>query len=353
VLDLRSLTLREARREYLITRLVPISYDPAATCPTWLAFLEQIMGGDQALITFVQKSVGYSLTGDTREQVIFLLYGSGANGKSTFLNILLKLLGEYGRSTRTETLLAKRYEGIPNDIARLASARVVTAVESEGGRRLAEALVKQLTGGDAICARFLHREYFEFSATFKVWIACNHKPVIRGTDHAIWRRIRLVPFTVTIPDQAQDKTLTDKPSAEMPGILNWALEGCRLWQQEGLMSPHAVSRATNAYREEMDALGAFLRECCVQEGGASETAAQLYGEYTEWCKQSSEKAITKTAFGLALKERGLTAKVSGGARRWFGVRLRGLLDVDSDDEQAAPAGANTEIERLVDISNEI
>jgi putative DNA primase/helicase len=314
-----------------------------ATAPRWEQFLSQVMNNDGHLIAFLQKCVGYTLTGDTREQALFLAYGGGSNGKSVFISTLLQLMGDYGKSTRTETLLSKKYDGIPNDVARLHGARLVAAVESEAGRRLAEALVKQLTGGDTICARFLRREFFEFRPTFKVWLAVNHKPTVRGTDHAIWRRIRPIPFTVTIPDEQQDKTLDDKLKTELPGILAWAVRGTHLWLQDGLTPPEAVKQATQTYREEMDVLGAFLRECCMVEPDAKETAASLYGTYKEaWCKESGEKPITKTAFGIALRERGLQAKVHRGAQHWFGVRLRTELDPVREDDVVVHGNAERE-----------
>jgi putative DNA primase/helicase len=221
--------LRPHRREDLMTKLAPVSYDPQASYPTWEVFLHRIFGGDAALIRFVQKAVGYSLTGSTQEQCLFMLYGTGANGKSTFLNAVNRMLGEYASHTPTETLLINRSNGVRNDLARLQGARFVTAVEAEGRRQLAEAQVKQLTGGDKITARYLYQEHFEFYATFKLWLAVNHKLTIQGTDHAIWRRIRLIPFTVTIPEPERDKGLEEKLRAELPGILRWAVEGCLAW----------------------------------------------------------------------------------------------------------------------------
>jgi putative DNA primase/helicase len=192
-----------------------------------------------------------------------------------------------------------------------------------------------MTGGDLITARFLYGEFFTFAPTFKVFIAANHKPVITGTDHAMWRRIRLVPFTVTIPDAEQDKTLPDKLRGELPGILRWAVEGCRHWQAQGLVPPHAVQAATEGYKSEMDTLGNFLDECCVVETRRRVAAHELYEEYTRWCQDAGVRyPLTKTTFGVRLKERGFRAKKSGNERLWRGLELRGR-GVDDDDDLAA------------------
>ncbi|HYU47276.1 MAG TPA: phage/plasmid primase, P4 family, partial [Terriglobales bacterium] len=258
-LNLKTGTLQPHCREDLLTKCLPIAYDPNAECPTWLDFLKTIMANNAALITFLQRAIGYSLTGDTSEQCLFIAHGSGSNGKSTFLEVLQALLGDYAESTPSASLLAKdRHDGIPNDIARLRGARLVTAVEIGEGKRLNEELVKRLTGQDTMTARFLFAEFFDFHAEFKLWIACNHLPTIRGTDHAIWRRIRLIPFTVTIPDEQQDKKLPGKLQAELPGILRWAIQGCLAWQEQELSTPSEVIAATKDYRALMDVIGGVL-----------------------------------------------------------------------------------------------
>jgi putative DNA primase/helicase len=321
-LDLRTGHLRPHARADLLTKLAPVTYDPGALCPTWVGFLSRILAGDGELIRFVQKVIGYSLTGSTQEQCLFILYGAGANGKSTLIQTISALLGDYARQTPTETLLIQRGDGVRNDLARLQGARFVSAVEVEGGRKLAEALVKQLTGGDTITARFLYGEHFEFQPMFKLWLAVNHKPVVQGTDHAIWRRLRLIPFTVTIPAAEQDKRLTEKLQAELPGILRWAVEGCLLWQQEGLEPPAAVHRATGDYRAEMDVIAAFIRDCCVVEPQRQVSTSELYAEYRGWCEQMGESAVTQKAFGTALRERGCTPGRTSGGRLWVGIALR-------------------------------
>ena len=218
-LDLRTGKLFPQRKEDCITKLAHVRYDPYATCPQWINFLKRIMDNNANLIDFLKRSVGYSLTGDTSEQCLFIFFGSGANGKSTFLRAVNMLIGDYGQQTATETLLVKQKGAIPNDIARLKGSRFITACEAEAEQRIAESLIKQMTGGDIISARFLHQEWFDFEATYKIFLGTNHKPVIKGTDHAIWRRIKLVPFEVTIPEQERDGSLLDKLQDELSGIV--------------------------------------------------------------------------------------------------------------------------------------
>ncbi len=320
-LDLRLGELREHTREDLITKQTSAIYDDNAACPQWLAFLDRITNSDRELQSFLQRAVGYSLTGDTSEQALFILYGSGSNGKSTFLEVVRRLLGDYSLHTPTETLMVKRGQSIPNDLARLAGARLVTAAETEDGHRLAEGLVKQLTGGDTITARFLNREFFDFQPTFKLFLAANHKPQVRGSDHATWRRIRLIPFTVTIPNEEQDKRLLAKLTTELPGILRWAVEGCRAWQRVGLDEPSPVRSATAGYREEMDILGQFLEARCTVTPEARVSSTPLYIAYKSWCEDNGEQALTQTAFSLRLKERGLEKRKCGGVIKWRGLGL--------------------------------
>jgi putative DNA primase/helicase len=226
-IDLKTGKLMPHRREDLITKLAQVTLDPYAKCPTWDGFLHKIMSGNKNIIDFLQRVIGYSLTGSTREQCLFILHGNGANGKSTFLKTISDMLGnDYVTNTPTQTLMVRRGESIPNDIAALKGARLVTAVEAEEGQKLAESLVKSMTGGDKMTARFMRGEFFSFEPEFKIFLATNHKPQISGTDKAIWRRIYLIPFEVTIPDKEKDPDFPDKLREELPGILNWAIEGC-------------------------------------------------------------------------------------------------------------------------------
>jgi putative DNA primase/helicase len=337
-IDLRTGEALEHRREDLITKLAPAEYDPAkpAAAPAWGVFLERVLPGEE-LRAFVQRGVGYSATGATSEQCMFINHGRGANGKSTFQEALAAALGDYAMRAPTEMLLARRSDGVPNDVARLKGARFVSASETEEGRRLAESRIKDLTGQDTITARFMRAEFFDFEPTHKLWLSTNHKPEIRGTDNAIWRRIRLVPWGVAIPAPEQDKKLAEKLRDELPGILAWVVRGCLQWRREGLQAPDEVRQATREYRSEMDVIGAFLSECCVLDGDQDVAAADLYRAYNEWCKDTGEAQVKQRRFGGQLAERGAFERYRGGkngGHRWRGLDLltqwKGRISRDSD-----------------------
>jgi putative DNA primase/helicase len=325
-LDLRTGALRPHDAADLITKISPVTWDPDSEAPTWRAFLDQILPGDPQLLGFLQRAIGYSLTGDTGEQVLFFLHGRGCNGKSTLLETLRALLGDYGLQADVGTFLERRRDGASNDLARLRSARFVAAIEASEGQRLAEGLVKQLTGGDTISARMLYSEYFEYRPQFKLWLAANHKPVIRGTDHAIWRRIRLVPFMVTIAEAERDPELPAKLRSELPGVLRWAVEGCLSWRRRGLGTPPAVHTATESYRLEMDVLAAFLDECCEVGPSLKAPATPLYEAYRRWCDRNGERAVSQRAFGEALGERAFV-RVKSSCYAWHGLRLADRADL--------------------------
>jgi putative DNA primase/helicase len=322
-IDLRTGALREHRREDLITKLAPVVYDPAAATPTWETFLKRVLPGEE-LRGFVRRAAGYSATGNTSEQCMFIHHGPGANGKSTFQETISAALGDYAMRTPTETLLVKRPGGVPNDVARLKGARFVTASETEEGRRLAESLVKDLTGQDTISARFMWAEWFDFKPTHALHLSTNHKPEIRGTDAAIWRRIRLIPWAVTIPPAEQDRELPEKLRAELPGVLAWIVRGCLEWQREGLRAPEEVRQATSAYRAEMDVLAAFLADCCLRGEDEEAFAGELWGAWKRWCEETGEQAGSQKRFGGRLAERGfLNHRDSKTGRKvWSELSLR-------------------------------
>ncbi|WP_430482782.1 phage/plasmid primase, P4 family [Rossellomorea marisflavi] len=345
VVDLKTGELHPHDRELLLTKMSPVAYEKNAECPNWISFLESIFltdkgDPDQELILFLQKSIGYSLTGVTKEQIMFFLFGNGRNGKSTFINVIQDILGDYGRQTNSDTFLKKKNDsGINNDVARLDGARFVSAVESEEGQQLSEALVKQITGGEKMSARFLRQEYFEFTPEFKVFFTTNHKPIIKGSDEGIWRRIKLIPFTVTIPKNKIDYDLPDKLKKEMPGILRWAVEGCLLWQRDGLGESAAVRAATDEYREDMDILGPFLDENCIIHPTAKIEAKSLYENYTKWCFHNNEMELKNRAFYRQMEIRGYK-KEKGSKNKTFihGITLNqyagSSLFTDSDAEKA-------------------
>ena len=329
-IDLRTGDMRSHRRADFITQFTEIEYGPDATCPMWLEFLHRVTGGDQALLEYLQRAVGYSLTGSTIEQVLFFVFGLGANGKSVFLETVMRLSGAYGQAARTETIVQSRGGGIPNDIARLAGARLVCINETEDGQRLKEGLIKDLTGGDTISARFLHREFFDFIPTFKLWIRGNHKLQVRGTDEGIWRRIHLIPFTVKIPKHERDGELGLKLQAELPGILAWAIQGCLQWRQSGLNPPPQVVAAVEEYRSEMDVLGSFLDESVEVRGNAQATAKALYLAYRTWAGDSGEASVTQKRFGQALQERGFRKEHTRTGNVYHGLALPVANDYRGD-----------------------
>ena len=323
-LNLKTGKLKPHDRKDLITRFAPVEYDPKATCPGWEKFLARIQKSNTENIEFIQRILGYSLTGSCREQCLFMLWGTGANGKSTLLGTVSAILGSYAMQTPAETLLAKQRGEIPNDIARLNGPRFVTAIEVSEGKRLAESLVKQLTGQDTVSARFLFGEYFDFRPQFKLFLGTNHKPIIKDTTHAMWRRIKFVSFRVEIPDAEQDPELPEKLKAEGPGILQWMVKGCLSWQKSGLAVPEDVLDATAEYRGEQDVVGNFISDCCIEAPGAMAPAKGLYEAYLDWAKNAGEKwPLTQRAFGMSLSERGFERdKGTGNKGIWRGLGLR-------------------------------
>ena len=319
--DLQKGVFREHRQEDYITKIANVNFDANADCPVWKKFIMEIMNYNNELIKYIQTAVGWAVTGDTSEQSMFILYGTGANGKSTFLNTIMNLLGDYSVATPTETFMKRNGEQIGNDIARLRGTRFVTTTEAEQGRRLSEPLIKQITGNDRMTARFLYGEFFNFVPTFKIFMASNHKPVIKGTDYGIWRRIKLIPFTTRIPEDKQDKQLEKKLMLESSGILNWIIEGAVRWCNEGLNTPNIITAATDEYRGEMDVIGNFIKEQCIIKSDVSIKAREFFKCYQDWCVEHNEHAVSERFLGLRLKELGLTQKRNADGRYWQGICL--------------------------------
>jgi len=320
-IDVLTGEFREHRQEDMITKLANAEYDPAADCPLWKQFIREIMDYKPELINFLQTAMGWALTGDNSEQTMFILYGSGANGKTTFLNTIQYLLGDYATSTPTESFMKKNTDQYTNDIARLRGTRFVSTTEAEQGRRLSEPLIKKITGNDQITARFLYGEYFNFTPNFKIFMATNHKPVIKGTDHGIWRRIKLIPFTTTIAQDKQDKNLEAKLKQEASGILNWLLEGTARWKREGLIAPSDILNATDEYRGEMDVIGNFIKERCVKDSDITIRIRELYKAYADWCDENKEHAVSERFFTMRLKEMGFVQGRTAEMRFWVGIGL--------------------------------
>jgi putative DNA primase/helicase len=324
-IDLRTGEFSSHRREDFITKIVPVEFDPEARSLLWERFLADVTGGNAQLARYLKRVVGYSLTGDVSDQALFFLWGAGANGKSTLLGVIRHLMGDYGQQAPPDMLLAKRNDQIPNDVARLRGVRFVATVEVGKGKRMAEVLVKQLTGGDTITARFMRAEFFEFEPTFKIWLAANHRPVIRGTDYAIWRRIRLIPFDVKIPREKRDPHLKEKLCEELPAVLAWAVQGCLEWQRYGLEPPAEVVAATEGYRAEEDVFGRFLVDRCDLDEGYSVRASDLRGSLLSWCEDNGENPKPWSARRIAseLETRGHTRHRRSDASWWNGLALRG------------------------------
>lgn len=334
-LCLRTGQLRDHDPGDLITKLADTEFDPLADCPTFHSFLEHVVPSD-GLRRFLKHWAGYCLTGDISEHKIVFAHGGGANGKSTFQKALASVVGDYAAEAAPDLLLRRHDDPHPTGLADLHGARMVFATETAEGRRLDEALVKRLTGGDPIKARRMHKDFFTFLPTHKFWVGTNHRPGVEGTDHGIWRRIRLFPFTVTIPDDRQDRELDTKLAREASGILNWALEGCLAWHDDGLTEPPELVAATADYRADMDVLGQFISDCCLLADGVSARASDLHHAYIRWAETEGERRpLSVRKFGLALRERGMEKRTSNGVW-WDGIAIR--MDGEAPRDPTQPSG---------------
>jgi len=339
IIDLRTITFREAQRKDYVTKLAGIAFDPDARCPEWGKFLKKVLSIDD-LIGYVQRAVGYVLTGLTGEEVMFILWGLGANGKSTFRETIFALLGDYAAGADASMLVTtKRTGGATPDLARLHGRRLVTINETDQNDILNESRVKFITGHDVITARNLYQEPFDFTPTHKAFVTTNHKPIVRGTDEGIWRRLHLLPFTETIPINERDRNFRQNVlMPELPGILNWALEGLRAYQKDGLNPPQGVLLATQDYRADMDLVGRWLEERCDQNPQGKETSAALYGDYELWAKAEIGFTMTPIAFGRELGDRGFEKITVNRARGFGGLKLRPLPASDYFRAYAARRG---------------
>jgi putative DNA primase/helicase len=323
-IDLRDGVMRPHHSADLLTKVSPVPMAPVGTdCPRWKQFLLEIMVGDTEMVDYLQRVVGYILTGKMTEQCFFLFYGCGANGKSVFIDLVEYLLGEYSQSVDFTTFMDLNRGGAPrNDLAALVGKRLVVAPEGKEGTSLDEGVIKQFTGGDTISVRFLHQEFFQFKPVGKVLLATNHKPAIRGTDEGVWRRMRLIPFLAEFKDERRDPFLTEKLRAEAPAILRWAMEGTQLWLKQGLGMPKAVKEATMEYRSSMDVMQTFLDECCTLQAEAKIGSQPLYDEYLRWCQTVGIRIPMKQAtFNMRLKDRGFLQKKTTLHNVWLGLKL--------------------------------
>jgi len=321
VVDLKTGRKRANERSDRMTKITTAT--PDGECPQWTAFLSDVTGGDVELQTYLQRMVGYCLTGATSAHALFFLYGTGANGKSVFANVISTILGDYAATASMDTFVETRGDRHPTDLAGLRGARFVTAIETEQGRRLNESKVKAITGGDKISARFMHKDFFEYTPQFKPVIVGNHKPAIRNIDEAMRRRLHMIPFTVTIPPDRRDPRLTEKLLAERDGILAWAVAGCLAWQREGLKPPACVQAATEEYFEAEDALGRWIDERCVREVNAKSLTAELFTDWKQWAEASGEFIGSQRRFSDLLITRGIEKwRNSAGVRGFQGIGLK-------------------------------
>jgi putative DNA primase/helicase len=323
VLDLRTGELLAHDPGLYLTQVSTVEFDPTADCPTWEEFINAIFEGDADLIRWVQRWLGYSLSGLTVEQVLVIFHGSGANGKSTLLNAVQDVMGDdYAGKAPPTLLMATKQEQHPTGMATLFGRRFVAAVETEQGRRLAESVVKELTGGDRITARRMREDFWEFSPTHKLVLCTNHKPVIVGNDHAIWRRIKLVPFTVKIPLEQQDKHLAEKLHAERSGILNWLLTGWREYQENGLGSCKVIDEATAEYKAAEDVFSEFIAEHCTLNKGLDTKASAIVSRYTAWARENGHEEMNGKAISEYLTTTlGLKKKRNNGIV-YYGIGLK-------------------------------
>ncbi|MCG1570853.1 DUF5906 domain-containing protein [Staphylococcus epidermidis] len=304
-IDLTSRELYKHDINKMFSQITNTDYTEKMQPAVWLDFLNDIFAGDKNVIRYIQKALGYSLTGSTREQIMFILFGKGRNGKSIFVEVISEILGDYSNNMQAKSLMVKKNDNVNTDIARLSKARFVTSSEPNEGFRFDEGLIKQLTGGDKVTARFLYAEEFEYTPKFKIWVSTNHKPIIRGTDDGIWRRLVLIPFDVQIPEEKVDKDLKYKLLREAPAILNWMAEGAYMWMQEGLAMPEKLKEAVQKYRNEMDTLGQFIEDCCKVDKNSSEKVSNLHQAYKTWSNDNltSTKVLGMKSFSQKMEER--------------------------------------------------
>jgi putative DNA primase/helicase len=341
VVDLRTGKLRPAERGDYMTKISAVA--PGGECPLWRAFIARITNGDDEFQRFLQRMAGYTLTGVTQEHALFFLHGTGANGKSVFLNTISRVMGNYARSAPIEAFIASKSEHHPTELAGLQGARLITAVETEEGRQWAESKLKTLTGGDSISARYMRQDFFQFTPQFKLIIAGNHKPGLRTVDEAMRRRFNLLPFSMTVPVAERDVDLPEKLRKEWGGILQWMIEGCLAWQTEGLHRPATVSEATEDYLAAEDALARWIEDRCVRGVNNRETTFGLWSDWQQWANTHDEVCGSQKRFSENLEARGFTKTRTNAARGFQGIGLqpKAVTDVtDTSVIHVTPARVN-------------
>jgi len=326
-IELKTGKLLPHDRNHLITKISPVKYVEGAEgeCPIWELSVDKIFRSDKALVRHAQKLFGMALIGEVIEHILPIPYGGGSNGKTIVMETVLDILGEYGDKASPDLLLVKDGNAHPTEKADLFGKRLVFATETDSGRRLSEATVKELTGGDTIHARRMREDFWSFKPSHTVMLVTNHKPRVLGTDHGIWRRLQLIPFEATFwnrdkgetgPAELEaDKGLKAKLQGEYSGILRWLVQGCLAYQKEGLGEPEAVKAATRSYRTEQDVVGTFIAEQCAEGPALKARAKDIYAKYVEWCEESGEHAMNQTRFGSILADKGFQKVTSNGV--WY------------------------------------
>lgn len=339
-IDLRTGRLRKHDQEDYITKLASIRYDSQAKCEGWMKFLDDISCGNVELQDYLQAVVGYCLTGSVAEQKLFFLFGQGANGKSVFLRVLMGLFGDYGTKTASEFLLRKPAGTHTTDVTDLKGVRLAITVEVGEGQRMAESLVKELTGGDIVKARRMRQDNMAWDPTHKIWLAANHKPIVNETTIAIWRRIDLIPFDMKLPPEKQIRDLHERLLQEKEGMLQWALRGCLTWQKIGLKAPNEVVEATRQYRSEMDVLSEFFEDLCVFSPSGQVARKRLSEAYESWCNKNGIEKIGQKNFCARLREKGVKDSNIKGERGWLGISLRPALTTQQNPVNSSISNKN-------------
>jgi putative DNA primase/helicase len=304
-----------------ITKVTGIAPDWNCPTPLWTGFLDTVTDSNAELINYLQRITGYSLTGSTEEQALFFLYGTGANGKSTFINAVTACIGDYHKTAPIETFTSSKNDRHPTELAGLTGARLVTSVETEEGRHWDEVKVKTLTGGDIVSARFMRGDFFEYTPRFKLLIAGNHKPSLRSVDEAIRRRFNLIPFTTTIPPEKRDRDFPEKLKAELPGIMAWIVDGCMAWRQDGLQRPDVVASATETYLQSEDATLAWIEDRCVRDVDSFTTTSALFSSWSDWASKNGEPVGTMKALQAKVESKGFSPWRKENGRGFAGLRI--------------------------------
>lgn len=322
LLDLRTGTLRGYLPTDYVTKCGGAVFVETATCPQWEAFLLKSFNNDTEMVSYLARVIGYTLSGSVEAQCLWLHYGAGSNGKSTFMNVLSALMGDYATTANSSTIMSKPTSNISNDVARLKGARLVMINELEESKKLAEAEIKNMTGGEALTARYLHQEFITFYPQFKLHLTSNYKPSVYDNSHGLWRRINLINWAVIVKEADQDKQLFEKLKGELSGILNWALSGLQDYLKNGLQTPQRVLNDTAEFRTEMDSIGQFIEAYAYVDVEARGKASELYAKYSEWAKETGRQPVNSMRFGNSLKDKGFTNYKSGGIMVYKGIAVR-------------------------------